>query len=447
MIKLVIDIFIINLSFVMAYYLRFNLLTFLPTDLVPGFDLYLSGIIFITILWLAVFNLVGFYKEKRGLQLIDELAKIFAGVTLASILLFSLLFLYRSFWFSRLLIVNAWWISFVLIGFSRIALSAFQQYLYSCGIKIKRVLILGHDEMAQFIFSKLEKNKALGYVPVGYVDPDTVEIKQKIELEEIDELIITTSNLSHQRILDIITECEVLNIGFKIVPGILELMASRVDVDEVAGIPLVTISEIGLSGIKALVKRSFDIIFSSVLLIILTPLFLIVALLIKLDSVGPVLYCQDRVGKDGRRFNCYKFRSMVVGADKLKESMLEQSDVDGHIFKIKADPRMTKFGNLIRKFSIDELPQLYNVLVGEMSLVGPRPPLPKEVKKYSTWHKKRLRVTPGITGLWQVSGRSHLPFEDMIRLDIYYIENWSLWLDIKILFKTIPVVLIGSGAY
>ncbi|NQU16559.1 MAG: sugar transferase [Candidatus Saganbacteria bacterium] len=445
--KLLIDALLINISFILAYYFRFEVLAFIGPEPVGPIGQYGGVLIFVTILWLAVFNLIGFYRNERGGGTIDELARIVWGVSVASLLLFGLLFLYRGFWFSRLLILNAWWMAIFLIGFSRIIASYSRIYLLKRGIGVGKVLILGENEIAKLLFNKFLKDKSLGYVPVGYVGPDPKSIKQSIITNQVDELIIASSNLSHQQILDIITECEVLNIKFKIVPGLLELIASRVDVDEVGGIPLITVSEIGLSGIKAAVKRIFDVLLSFFLLILLIPLFLLVAVLVKIDSKGAVFFKQLRVGKNGTKFNCYKFRSMVSGAQKLLSSLEEKSEVEGHIFKIKEDPRVTRIGKFIRKFSIDELPQLFNVLLGEMSLVGPRPPLPHEVEKYSSWHLKRLRITPGITGLWQVSGRSLLPFEDMVRLDIYYIENWSLWLDIKLLFKTIPAVLFGSGAY
>jgi lipopolysaccharide/colanic/teichoic acid biosynthesis glycosyltransferase len=168
---------------------------------------------------------------------------------------------------------------------------------------------------------------------------------------------------------------------------------------------------------------------------------------VRLESKGPIFFAQKRVGKDGKEFDVFKFRSMIVNAESLFQSVVTQKGGDVMRFKAKDDPRITRIGKIIRKLSIDELPQLINVLVGHMSLVGPRPPVPFEVEKYSTWHKKRLRVRPGITGLWQVSGRSELPFEDMVRLDIYYIENWSLWMDFRIVLRTIPTVLFGTGAY
>jgi exopolysaccharide biosynthesis polyprenyl glycosylphosphotransferase len=196
-----------------------------------------------------------------------------------------------------------------------------------------------------------------------------------------------------------------------------------------------------------LLKRLIDIAFSFFGLLFGAPLLALIALAIKLDSPGPILFRQERVGKGGRRFVCYKFRSMVEGAEEQKASLRGLNEADGPIFKMKDDPRVTRMGRWLRRFSLDELPQLYNVLRGEMSLIGPRPPLPEEVAQYQAWHMRRLEVSPGITGLWQVSGRSELPFDEMVLLDIYYAEQWSPALDMKIFLRTIPKLIFGDGAY
>jgi len=195
------------------------------------------------------------------------------------------------------------------------------------------------------------------------------------------------------------------------------------------------------------VKRLLDFVVSAVMLILLIPLFLLTALAIKLDSPGPVFFKQTRVGKWGRLFTMYKFRSMIVDADKMKEELLDRNESGGIIFKMKRDPRITRVGALIRKLSVDELPQLWNVLKGDMSLVGPRPPVPKEVAEYEYTDRRRLDAIPGITCIWQVSGRSEIDFKGQVRLDVQYIENQSFWGDIKLLLKTIPAVLLGKGAY
>lgn len=194
-------------------------------------------------------------------------------------------------------------------------------------------------------------------------------------------------------------------------------------------------------------KRCLDIAVSSVMLISLSPLFLVTALAIKIENPGPAFYSQTRVGKWGKLFTMVKFRSMVMGADKMKDELLDQDETGGVIFKIKRDPRITRVGQIIRKLSIDELPQLWNVLKGDMSLVGPRPPVPREVAEYEYSDRRRLDVIPGITCIWQVSGRSEIDFEGQVNLDVQYIESQSFWTDTKILLKTIPAVLLGKGAY
>ena len=201
------------------------------------------------------------------------------------------------------------------------------------------------------------------------------------------------------------------------------------------------------SAMAVAVKRVFDTTLSLLGLIALSPVFLVIALLVKITSKGPVFYAQKRVGKGGRVFNFYKFRSMVINADEIKKTLMAQNEATGPIFKMKHDPRITTVGRFIRKYSLDELPQLFNVLKNDMSLVGPRPPIPEEVRKYKKWQTQRLSIQPGITCIWQTSGRSRIGFEDWVRMDIYYIKNWSLWLDIKLLFKTIKTVVTADGAY
>jgi exopolysaccharide biosynthesis polyprenyl glycosylphosphotransferase len=222
---------------------------------------------------------------------------------------------------------------------------------------------------------------------------------------------------------------------------------SRMHVEDIAGVPMIGVKEVSISGLNQVVKRSIDLVFAGLALVSGAPLMALLALMIKLESPGPVLFRQERVGRNGRCFTVYKFRSMVEGAEEQQEALQELNEADGPLFKIRDDPRMTHVGKLLRKFSLDELPQLYNVLRGEMSLIGPRPPLPAEVKQYQEWHKRRLEVAPGLTGLSQISGRSQLTFDETALLDIYYIENWSLGLDTKILLQTIPRVIFGNGAY
>lgn len=211
--------------------------------------------------------------------------------------------------------------------------------------------------------------------------------------------------------------------------------------------PVIEIQDTPVRQAQAFVKRSFDLLVGGLLVLLFSPVFLTIALLIKIDSKGPVFFTQRRMKSRDEVFDCLKFRTMIEGADEIKEELMDENEMDGAIFKIKDDPRITRVGKWLRRFSLDELPQLFNVIKGDMSLIGPRPPTPAEVEEYEPWQERRLDGYAGMTGLWQVSGRNKLDFDEMCLLDIYYLENWSLGLDLKILLKTIPVVLTGKGAY
>ena len=442
------DAFLIVFSFVLAYFLRFKIMLFISPATVPILEKYLSTLVFVTLVWLAVFKLVGLYENRRYTAFVDEIAALFGAVTLSTFILFGLLFLYRELWFSRLVVLNVWWLAFLLLGLLRLFILLTGRLLHYSGFRVRNTLILGTGEIAATLAERMKNDRGLGYRVVGLLEPDDLaRIKQIIQEQKVNEVVIASVDIPAEQTLDIITECERFGVGFKIVPGILDLIASRVDVDELAGVPLLTVSEIRLQGLNAFLKRALDIGLTGLGLLLISPLLLLIALLVKLTSPGPVFYTQERIGLDGKSFRMFKFRSMIAEADQVFLELESKSEVAGHLFKMKADPRVTPLGRFMRRFSLDELPQLLNVLLGQMSLVGPRPPLPREVVKYNAWHLKRLRVRPGITGPWQVSGRSHLPFDDMVRLDIYYIENWSLWLDLKILLRTVPVVLTGLGAY
>lgn len=447
--KILSDVLLINLSFVLAYFFRFKILLFITPDSVPIFGHYLRVLVIVSLLWLAIFKLVGLYDEKKSAILLDELATLFLAISASTLVLLSMLFLYHEFWFSRLVIVNAWFVALILLSGERVLVYWAAGVLRARGWNTTNVLLLGGGEMAGVIAQKIARDKNLGYrIAAAYGNEVRIEqIKAAIQTESIREIIIASSEIPAPKVMDIVMECERFEVEFKIVPGILELIASRLDVDELGGIPLLTVSEIALKGFKAFIKRTFDVIFSLAGIVVLSPLFLIFAGLIKITSPGAVFFMQERVGKDGEKFKMFKFRSMIKEAEQLFPQLKPLSEVDGHLFKIKNDPRITALGRFMRRYSIDELPQIFNVWLGQMSLVGPRPPLPREVAEYSSWHRKRLRVRPGITGPWQVAGRSLLPFEEMVRLDVYYIENWSLWMDIKILLRTIPVALLGTGAY
>jgi exopolysaccharide biosynthesis polyprenyl glycosylphosphotransferase len=331
------------------------------------------------------------------------------------------------------------------------------------GIGTRRVLMVGAGEVGRTVIRAMVANPESGFEIVGFLDDNPIKgetdigrfkalgstenLADILENEVVDEVVITLPWQYHRKIVSLMAQCERENVRARIVPDLFQMTLNRMHIEEVAGVPMIGIREIGISGLNQLIKRSIDVVFSAIALIIGAPLIALIALMIKMESPGPVLFRQERVGKNGHRFELYKFRSMVEGAEDQQAALQKFNEAEGPLFKIKQDPRVTRLGKSLRRLSLDELPQFYNVLQGDMSLIGPRPPLPAEVEQYQEWHKRRLEVSPGITGLWQVSGRSELTFDEMALLDIYYIENWSLGLDTKILWQTVPRVLFGSGAY
>jgi exopolysaccharide biosynthesis polyprenyl glycosylphosphotransferase len=284
-------------------------------------------------------------------------------------------------------------------------------------------------------------------------------LPEAIRESRANEVIITDPNVPGEKLFDVMIQTgRRRGVEFRIAPTLLNCLPSKTEIDQVGSLPMVTLFRSPLSSGARVVKRASDLFIATLALVALSPLWLLIALLIKLDSRGPVFYKQERVGMDGRIFLFYKFRSMQVGSDDATHREYQRAYISGHtesnlgdedrpVFKLRTDQRITRVGALLRKTSLDELPQLFNVLRGDMSIVGPRPPIPYEVENYQVWHRKRLDMKPGITGLWQVSGRNRIPFDEMVRMDLYYIENWSLLLDIKIILQTLPVMWRGEDAY
>ena len=264
----------------------------------------------------------------------------------------------------------------------------------------------------------------------------------------IDQVIITLPWQYHRKTVRLVADAEHAGVRARVVPDLFQLSLGGVDVEAINGVPLISIKESALTGFNQAVKRALDLTLGGLAMILVSPFWLAIAVGIKLDSPGPVFFRQERVGKDGKTFTVFKFRSMYSGRrGTAGKAAAPTTRPIGPFFKMKDDPRRTRMGRFIRKTSLDELPQLINVLRGEMSIVGPRPGLPSEVAQYQEWHRKRLEAQPGITGLWQVSGRSNLTFDEMVMLDIYYAENWSVGMDLRIMLRTVPQVLFGEGAY
>jgi len=426
----------------------------------PRFSSYLYFyIIFILIYGVLVLK----YRTNSFIAssgLVDEIFKTGKALSFAFLLTVGLSFLFKIVDLSRIVIVSYWLSSILAISILRFIKRRMYLLLNAKNILSKSVIIVGAGKVGCSLIKEFQTHNWLGYNVAGYVDDEMSEMISDVpglgkisELRTIieqniliDELIITIPS-ERELVHRIISDFRKSPIEIKIIPDMFNLVLGTVQVGQINSLPTVSLVRTPMRGIGYIIKRMSDVLLSSMALIILSPILLLTALCIKVESKGSVIYKQQRVGKNGKVFNMFKFRSMVNDADKMIDTLAKANEVDGIAFKMKNDPRITKVGRFIRKYSIDELPQLFNVLLGNMSLIGPRPPLDIEVAQYGDWEWRRLEVLPGITGLWQVSGRSDLSFQQWVNLDIYYIENWSIALDLKILLKTIPVVLKGEGAY
>ena len=312
-----------------------------------------------------------------------------------------------------------------------------------------------------------DRDKCYGALPTVPVLGTTENLERVISDHGIDEVIVAIPSAAPERIMDLMGECLRLKVKWRFVPNLCNVMLDRMHIDHIGDLPLISLRGSRIVGLNWALKRSFDLVFASLVLIILAPLNLLMALLVKLTSRGPVLFKQTRIGLNGQPFTFLKFRSMRVATtadihrsfttewiygrtgsgtqSSAQSDSARSNDVAQKTHKLTNDQRITPLGRLLRSTSFDEIPQFWNVIRGEMSVVGPRPPVPYEVERYTEWHKRRLEVLPGITGLWQVNGRNALSFEEMVRLDIKYIESWCMAQDIRIVLKTIPAMLFNRG--
>jgi exopolysaccharide biosynthesis polyprenyl glycosylphosphotransferase len=461
-----VDVLLVFLAFGIAYYIRYEWQVFRPVfdpsrrDFFP----YLPYAAFYALLMLVNYQSNGLYKQVRGRAWLEEVVLIGNGVTTATVILLAVYFALQPLVTSRLMLAYVAGTSLVLLAGARIVRLMVLAHFRSKGIGVHRVLIVGMGEVGQAVLRTLVSRQELGYKVVGYLDDNpergAVDLGRvsglgKIENLEnvilahgIDLVIVTLRWQDYHTILEVSQIVRNANIDVRVVPDIFQLNLRQVQVENLDGIPLLGIGGVPeLKGASRLLKRVIDMVF--VLLAAPTWLlfFAFIAIAIKLEDGGAILYKTKRIGEHVREFFMYKFRSMIPDADRYRQKLIEQHEQYPRLPKIIDDPRITRVGMFIRRTSLDELPNLLNVLRGEMSLVGPRPPLPDEVALYEPWHRQRLQTIPGITGLWQVSGRSEVPFDEMVLMDIYYIENWSILFDIQILFMTIPKVLMRRGAF
>jgi exopolysaccharide biosynthesis polyprenyl glycosylphosphotransferase len=437
------------LAFQTAFFTRFHFAPFLSifpiTKGYPGWAIYQQALYTLLPMWLVVFFYIGNYKEPF-VTVYDELIRLIKGVVFCSLLTTAMSFSYRGAEYSRLVIALWCGYSVVFLFALRETAKAILRRLEHWAIGPQRTLIIGNGKIIQAIHQMVQRQPFVKALFMETLPKDDI-LKAYLRNHRVSDVLLTQGDLPSSRVLDAAAACEQLNVPCKIVPDMLELRRGEIQADGFLGLPTFRIKPLSLHGSDSVLKRCFDILLSLVLLVVLSPLLLLIAVLIKLDSPGPVLHVQERLGFQLKPFMFYKFRTMVANANDLLEELKKLNDRPGPAFKMKNDPRITAFGKWLRKYSIDELPQIFNVLKGDMSFVGPRPQVLWETEAYDETAKKRLRVKPGITGLWQVSGRAALSFEEMVNLDLYYLENWSLGLDLKILLRTLPAVFADEGAY
>lgn len=448
-----VDFLMIVLSGLIAYFLRFRTLVELrPVIYEIPLKQFLFNLVVIGIIWLIIFALAGLYSIKPRRKWTEEFSKVFLACSTGIMLIIIAVFLKREFFSSRFIVLAGWVLTIIFVSFGRLIVRLIRRSLFKKGIGIHRIVLIGNNNIAEEIDRFLSKNLAFGYRIVERIknlEEINTDLLEKIfqkHNKEIDEVISADPNIERKKNLIILDFCNEHHLVFRYAADLFDAKASNIKTDTLSGVPIVEIRRTPLDGWGRIFKRVIDIIGSLIGLILFSPLFLIMPLIIKLDSEGPAIVALKRVGEKGKIFKLYKFRSMVKNAELLKKELMKYNERKGPLFKIKNDPRITRVGRFIRKTSIDEIPQLWNVLKGEMSLVGPRPHEPEEVALYERGYKKLLSIKPGITGMAQVSGRAELSFEDEAKLDSYYIENWSPQLDLQIILKTPFVVLSRRGA-
>jgi exopolysaccharide biosynthesis polyprenyl glycosylphosphotransferase len=411
------------------------------------------------LIYLTVFAAFRLYSISR-LAAAEEFRRIIAAV---SVSVGSLVVV--AFWsqrrYTRLLVGLSWVLALLLTLAARRLWHWWMKRQRAAGRLAYRTLIVGTNDEARGLVEAM-RPAFLGFRVIGCVptrrssDPrfdglpvyGSVErIQEAIRESGADCVFVASSAVTPEEMTKVTKAVRVQGVEVRVSANLSDILSTRLTVQPIGSVMALSLNPVRLTGMQAAMKRTIDLVVSFVALVVSLPLWGVIALAIRIDTKGPVLYRQERAGLRGRPFHILKFRTMVVGAESLLESLKPLNEATGPLFKLRNDPRITRVGRWLRKWSLDELPQLWNVLRGEMSMVGPRPPLPEEVARYEDWHMDRQEVRPGITGLWQVRGRSQLPFDDYVRLDLFYIENWSVAYDLFILAKTIPAILTRKGAF
>ena len=467
-----IDILIIIISYIGAYSLRLFLVNHYTLDIIPDivimdrtmdFRHIIDYLWLVVPVWIFMFYFQGLYVNFRTKGMLDYLWCLFKADIYAVFIFWGLLYVLKIEYLSRLFIICFMVLVVFMVLVSRSVLIAFLRHARKRGHGFTNILIVGSGDRAKEFVRNVSKRQDWGLRVIGILDYDTSRVGNEISGVKVSGLLSDIGSFITRHVVNevvfvvprtkiaemepYIMRCELEGIKTSLAVDLYNLKLARSHVTEFEGIPLLTFETTPALEWALFIKRAFDFISSFAALAVLFPLLCAAAVLIKLTSRGPVLYKQRRTGLNGKWFTLYKFRTMVTGADKMQKKLAQQNEMDGPVFKMTNDPRVTPLGRFLRRTSIDELPQLWNVFKGDMSVVGPRPPIPAEVEKYEIWQRRRLSMRPGLTCFWQIQGRNKITdFDTWMKMDLEYIDNWSLKLDFIIILKTIPVVLFGIGA-
>jgi exopolysaccharide biosynthesis polyprenyl glycosylphosphotransferase len=459
------DLFMVAAAFRVAYFVRFEMhIPLFKLAIVPSLSFYLNLVAALTPLWIVILAIAGLYNRANLLGGTQEYSLVFTSTTIGILVLIMAGFFGSDFAIARGWLLSAWVFVFVLVCFGRFLIRRGVYHLRRAGHFLSPTLIVGANDEGRMLAEQLADRAHSGMRILGFVGDgqganpaafsnlpvlgDLNSLDELIHTTNCEEIILVTSAISRDSMVEIFKQYGLSSqINVRLSSGLYELITTSVQVREVASVPLVRINKVRLTGMDKMLKTMLDYGLTIPGLILIAPLMLLIALIVKLDSPGPVIYRRKVMGVNGVKFDAYKFRTMVVNGDEiLDESPELKSELESK-HKLKKDPRVTRVGQVLRKLSLDELPQLFNVLKHQMSLVGPRIISPEEMALYQQWGTNLLTIRPGISGLWQVSGRSDVSYEERVRLDMYYIRNWTVWLDINLLVRTIPAAIKGKGAY
>lgn len=421
---------------------------------------YLTLVILVALVWVIIFAFVGLYTTTYRERITRELSRVFVGCSLGFMAVITFMFSSRALFSSRFIILVSWILAIIFVSFGRLILRSVRRFLLKRNYGTTNIIVVGRGRTAEKLINVYKHQPVWGFRVVAKVDDISEEkIREAVYKYKVDEIFLADENIGRDERVGIYDFCIQNHLGFRYVADMFDAQAHNVSVQPMGGIPVVEIKKTRLEGWGRIYKRIFDIIVSLLLIILLLPVFLIIIIAIKIDSRGPIIYKNERVGKDGKLFTLYKFRRLKVeyctGKEYDKDGRAEQIEKEliakknqrqGGLYKVINDPRSTRVGRFLEKYSLDELPQLINVLMGNMSLVGPRPHQEREVEKFPKNHERVLAIKPGITGMAQISGRSDLNVDEELRLDTLYIENWSILGDINILIKT-PLALFRKRNY